>query len=929
MKKWRYSAGMKAVILVAHQCLVIVLSLCLMMLLMLFVKNIWNFSEKRDISYEDTSYFTNQFERMSVDLLEFIDLRRKFETNGSYDADKEVDIWQYYDNQEITGDVKTRKNLGKLAYRLGDLAEWSRYYSTQPLEFTSECYLDDGIQQNLTIFRDGESVYSEEKAIHSLEDLSPSLRDRIIEEVEHCYGGSYSTSGDSGDWAAIQNIDQQKTIAASAVSTQASQAETLYSAQKDSESETDGNSQNSGKESDTGPQGDSEEDSDMQGEQIIEKVLGGELYDLNEEELEWLLNDMDMAYSMTSYSYNYIEEDYLPIDGNGIWEMFLQGKCSLEYLQNACQALEYTLENMNDEISRYRKGAANYNQEAGTTNIYYWVVRGRERNFYTNIEDSMGMDLLTFGKKIGKYMIYREGDAHLETNVKDLEEFFYEQIEPNYVNKDNILYIGVDTSFLHDDSFKEAKQEYSRLHPWIRICLWGAVASFLLEGLCLIYLSIVAGKRDDSGEVHLNLIDRIPSEILFLFSSVFIVVFVFGLGSVWAGYDGGDFVSLLLLSCGIVFLGAAILPIFYLSFIRRIRAGVLWRHSIMRWFTNGIGLLFTRRKSCTKMVVWFGLHLLACLCILPMISMAYDRMIFSIGAALFAILCGVEAVMIIREGVQRNKVMEGISKISEGDLEYKIAEQELRGDNKKLAQSVNTIGEGLHRAVDESMKNERLQADLITNVSHDIKTPLTSIINYVDLLKREDLQNERAQNYIKVLDSKSQRLKQLAEDLVEASRISSGNINLQMERINLVELVYQTEGEFAERFEERGLKVVSKLPSQSVVVLADGRRIWRVLENLYQNVAKYAMEQTRVYVDLQADGEKVIFSIKNISKYPLNIEADELTERFIRGDISRSTEGSGLGLSIAQNLTTLMGGNFQIYLDGDLFKVMIGFQQEQ
>ncbi len=526
-------------------------------------------------------------------------------------------------------------------------------------------------------------------------------------------------------------------------------------------------------------------------------------------------------------------------------------------------------------------------------------------------------------------MIYRESDAHLETNVGDLEEFFYEQIEPNYVNKENILYIGVDTSFSHDDSFKEAKQEYSRLHPWIRICLWGAVASFLLEGLCLIYLSIAAGKRDDSGEVHLNLVDRIPSEILFLFSSVFIVVFIFGLGSVWEGYDGGDFVSLLFLSCGIVFLGAAILLIFYLSFIRRIRAGVLWRHSIMRWFTNGIGLLFTTRKSCTKMVVWFALHLLACLCILPMISLAYDGMILSTGAALFAILCGVEAVIIIREGVQRNKVMEGISKISEGDLEYKIAEQELRGDNKRLAQAVNAIGEGLHRAVDESMKNERLQADLITNVSHDIKTPLTSIINYVDLLKREDLQNERAQNYIKVLDSKSQRLKQLAEDLVEASRISSGNINLEMVRINLVELVHQTEGEFAERFEERGLTVVSKLPGQPVVVLADGRRIWRVLENLYQNVAKYAMEHTRVYVDLQADGEKVIFSIKNISKYPLNIEADELTERFIRGDVSRSTEGSGLGLSIAQNLTTLMGGNFQIYLDGDLFKVMIEFQQEQ
>ena len=218
---------------------------------------------------------------------------------------------------------------------------------------------------------------------------------------------------------------------------------------------------------------------------------------------------------------------------------------------------------------------------------------------------------------------------------------------------------------------------------------------------------------------------------------------------------------------------------------------------------------------------------------------------------------------------------------------------------------------------------------MITNVSHDIKTPLTSIINYVDLLKREKLDNQRAQSYIAVLESKSQRLKQLAEDLVEASRISSGNIELEMERINLVELVHQTEGEFAERFEARGLQVISNLPRESVVILADGRRIWRVLENLYNNVAKYAMEHTRVYVDMQADGAQVLFSIKNISENALNIPAEELTERFIRGDISRSTEGSGLGLSIAKNLMTMMGGSFRIYLDGDLFKVMIGFKQEQ
>ena len=242
-----------------------------------------------------------------------------------------------------------------------------------------------------------------------------------------------------------------------------------------------------------------------------------------------------------------------------------------------------------------------------------------------------------------------------------------------------------------------------------------------------------------------------------------------------------------------------------------------------------------------------------------------------------------------------------------------------------MGDAINKIGEGLYHAVDASMKNERLKADLITNVSHDIKTPLTSIINYVDLLKREKLENEKARNYIAVLDAKSQRLKQLTEDLVEASKVSSGNITLQMERLNFVELVYQTAGEFNERFEARGLTAVTKLPKEPVIILADGRRIWRVIENLYNNVAKYAMEHTRVYVGMEVLENTAFFSIKNISEQALNIDASELTERFIRGDVSRSTEGSGLGLSIAKNLTNLMGGTFDIYLDGDLFKVTVSF----
>ena len=234
----------------------------------------------------------------------------------------------------------------------------------------------------------------------------------------------------------------------------------------------------------------------------------------------------------------------------------------------------------------------------------------------------------------------------------------------------------------------------------------------------------------------------------------------------------------------------------------------------------------------------------------------------------------------------------------------------------------------MEQAVEESTKNERMKADLITNVSHDIKTPLTSIVNYISLLKREPIDNERAKGYIRILDEKAERLKQLTEDLVEASKVSSGNVKLDMQTIDLVEMVYQTAGEFDEKFESKGLTIVTKLPSTSVFILADGRQLYRVIENLYNNVAKYAMEHTRVYVEISSTEEIVSFSIKNVSEKSLaqeNSQAGDLTERFTRGDASRTTEGSGLGLSIAKNLTHLMGGKFDISVDGDLFKATLTF----
>ena len=273
----------------------------------------------------------------------------------------------------------------------------------------------------------------------------------------------------------------------------------------------------------------------------------------------------------------------------------------------------------------------------------------------------------------------------------------------------------------------------------------------------------------------------------------------------------------------------------------------------------------------------------------------------------------------------KEKLKKGIEEIALGNMEYQIPLQGLRGENLKLAEMINGIANGFHMAVEEAMKNERLKTDLITNVSHDIKTPLTSIINYVAILKQSDIADPKIQGYLDILEAKAQRLKTLTEDVVEASKVSSGNISLEYMDVDLVEMIQQTEGEMAEKFEARNLKMIVNLPAEPAVVHVDGRRMWRVLENIFGNAAKYAMPGTRVYADLKLEEDTVDLSLKNVSEHQLNISADELTERFIRGDLSRSSEGSGLGLSIAQSLTTMQGGTFNLYLDGDLFRVNIRF----
>ena len=339
--------------------------------------------------------------------------------------------------------------------------------------------------------------------------------------------------------------------------------------------------------------------------------------------------------------------------------------------------------------------------------------------------------------------------------------------------------------------------------------------------------------------------------------------------------------------------------------IRRAKAKTLWENSLTCMIAELIRGIFENGRRTTKVLALFGGYFVINMVLLQIGSVAYVLLIlFNAGVA------GV----LLKEAIQDQKILDGMKRLEEGDLEYQYEVQEFHGFRKEFAEALNGVHQVFLSSVMESMKNERMQTELITNVSHDIKTPLTSIINYVELLKRENIENETAKSYIEVLEQKSHRLKLLTEDLVEASKISSGNIQLEFMQLHMQEMIYQAGGEFVDKFEERGLTLIENMPKEALYIRADGRRLWRVLENLFNNVAKYAMPNTRVYVDLLDLGTEVKFSIKNISEQRLNIEASDLTERFIRGDISRSTEGSGLGLSIAKNLTELQGGKFFVYL---------------
>ena len=570
------------------------------------------------------------------------------------------------------------------------------------------------------------------------------------------------------------------------------------------------------------------------------------------------------------------------------------------------------------ETEKYKKLKLKFDN--GNSNFYYWF--SCEDAVYTNMPKGLSRDeALNRAKEMGSYFYYDDEAITFQGNFLFLDRISNIEILRLFGQGagGGSLITAVDESLPGQDAISEAANAYNTYIPWVKTGIVAAIISLLCFVLSLIYITLATGRNGRDDEIHLHRIDYIPAELLF----TAFLVFVMALFAFCARLGNQSFTisSSMVLTGTLVFLSDVFLLTLYLSFVRRIKADIFVRCSLASYSMRILKESMRRQH----MFSWAMIRLLICtvLELFFVWNAAFGKRRWALLGSLAVFLY--LAFDMLKQANLRKKILEGILEISSGKLNYKFDTTEFDGDFKDLAEKINGIGEGLHTAVEENVKNERLKTELITNVSHDIKTPLTSIINYIDLIKMEQIENENLENYIGILEKKSGRLKQLAEDLVEVSQITSGNIQLDMQPINMVELIYQTGGEFNEIFEDLGLTIVTRLPKDPVIILADGNRIWRVIQNLYNNAAKYALKDTRIYVELKKTDSMAEFSIKDISAHEIQKTAQDLSERFVRGDESRGTEGSGLGLSIARNLTNLMGGTFEIQLDGDLFTVSITF----
>lgn len=604
-----------------------------------------------------------------------------------------------------------------------------------------------------------------------------------------------------------------------------------------------------------------------------------------------------------------------------------------------------TVEN-NDEVEKI-----NYYTDYYGSNVAWLIIDNDTKEAYTNLGYSIDTSNLDSIKNriMANQEKWKYQDGNIETTIEKLSNENIEYIDSR-LNQEEMEVIG-DLEQSTDNSIAEADNNQKKNNYTIYTALLDEMEYVdeiftdrllyntlsivnqnlvflipLLIGIIIALIPIVIigiGRTRKQEGISLNWYDKILVEFAAL-----IAIFIGCIGAVFTVSVGGaSTVVTFTLAASILAVGVLIIYLacilFFETVVKRLKTHTFLKTTIAYWLYIKIKELMENLKETKRLIVYFILFIIANLfCFSLMWSEGFS------GFLLMTILYVITFSFLSKRVKSYLKIRKTIHDLYQGNTEIHLETAELCKEMQETGKEINDIAGGLSNAIEERLKSERLKTELITNVSHDIKTPLTSIINYVDLLKKEKIEGEKAKEYLDILDSKSQRLKKLTEDLVEASKASSGAIKLNMERLNVNELIKQVSGEFEDKFKSRSLQEIISFPEEDVYINADSRYMFRVLENMYSNISKYAMEGTRVYTDIGEENNKILIQLKNVSKQKLNISADELMQRFVRGEASRNTEGSGLGLSIARSLTELQQGEFNIYLDGDLFKVTIEFEKK-
>lgn len=484
---------------------------------------------------------------------------------------------------------------------------------------------------------------------------------------------------------------------------------------------------------------------------------------------------------------------------------------------------------------------------------------------------------------------------------------------------------------------QEKVLESSRLHlltgiyPYRYHCIAVVVVGLLLFAVGLVYLLWISGRTPD-GEVRPGGLNLLPLDLYILLMCIgfWLLLHLFEQLRWWVFDAGPHLGNLTILFVNL--LGLLLLPIgFLMALSAQIKRKEFywWKHSVLGflciWLYRGLRLLYKALRQSIRMlpVIWqwllIGFGVVACFG-----GAFWAAQYSALGIVLLIVAILGCMAMVLYSGYAFGTLLSGVKKMCEGDLETKIPTKYLTGSFRDCADEVNALSETAAQAVHNQVRSERMKTELITNVSHDIKTPLTSIINYVDIMSQCHSREEAGQ-YLEVLSRQSQQLKKLIEDLMELSKASSGNMQVNIAQLDASESVNQALGEFSDKLEQAQLTPVFIPPEEPMMIAADGRLTWRVLSNLLSNAVKYATPGTRVYVDLSKEEDKVLLSIKNVSREDIQYSAEELLERFVRGDASRNREGSGLGLNIAKSLMEVQGGSLQLVLDGDLFKIILTF----